>query len=152
MQEHFTNLRATRKNVSIVVEGLTLEQLNTIPDGFNNNIAWNIGHIVVTQQLLVYALSGAKTIIPSETIDLFRKGTSPEGKVTQEQMDEILSYMESTIDQTEKNLAAGVFGDYKEYPTSYGITLHNLEEAIIFNNMHEAMHLGYIMAMRRALG
>ncbi|KAA3640308.1 MAG: DinB family protein [Bacteroidetes bacterium] len=152
MQEHFTNLRATRKNIALVIKGLSQEQFNKIPDGFNNNIAWNFGHIIVTQQLLVYALSGAKTIIPTDIINLYRKGTSPTTPVTQEQIDELKSYLDSAIDQTEKDLAAGVFGDYKEYPTSYGITLHNLEEAIIFNNMHEAMHLGYIMAMKRALG
>ena len=27
-----------------------LEQLNTIPKGFNNNLIWNLGHIMVVQQ------------------------------------------------------------------------------------------------------
>jgi hypothetical protein len=40
------------------VAALDLAQLNIVPDGFNNSIAWNIAHILVTQQLLHYKLSG----------------------------------------------------------------------------------------------
>jgi hypothetical protein len=35
----------------------TLEQLNKIPEGYNNNLIWNIAHVVVVQQMLVYKLS-----------------------------------------------------------------------------------------------
>jgi hypothetical protein len=43
--------------VSKFLSGYNLDQLNTIPEGFNNNLIWNIGHIIVSQQLLVYKLS-----------------------------------------------------------------------------------------------
>jgi len=33
----------------MVVDGLTLKQLNTIPEKINNNIAWNLAHLVITQ-------------------------------------------------------------------------------------------------------
>ena len=39
------------------LEKYTLEQLNKIPEGFSNNLIWNIGHIIVAQQRLVYAAS-----------------------------------------------------------------------------------------------
>lgn len=151
MKEHITNLRATRELIAKVVDGLTIAQINTIPKGFNNNIAWNLGHILVTQQLLIYALSGTKTIIPSETIEIFRKGTAPQKQVSKEQLQEIMNYLDSTVDQMATDLDNNIFGLYKEYPTSYGLVLHSVEEAVVFNNMHEALHLGYIMAMKRAL-
>jgi hypothetical protein len=36
------------------LETIGIEHLNKIPDGFNNNIFWNIKHTAVTQQALVY--------------------------------------------------------------------------------------------------
>src|SRR5690606_33748551 len=30
------------------------EQLNTTPNGFSNNLIWNIGHVIVAQQALIY--------------------------------------------------------------------------------------------------
>lgn len=43
-----------------LLDGLTLEQLNTVPEGFNNNIIWNFGHIVVSTQTLVYVRTGIR--------------------------------------------------------------------------------------------
>ncbi|MFT7612776.1 MAG: hypothetical protein ACI9J3_001742, partial [Parvicellaceae bacterium] len=40
---------------------------------------------------------------------------------------------------------------FTEYTTSYNITLKTVEEAIAFSNMHEALHLGYAMAIKKAL-
>ncbi len=151
MKEQFDNLRATRKLLKLVTENLSLEQLNKIPEGFNNNIAWNIGHIVVTQQLLVYALSGVRPNVSKELIRVFRKGSTPEKPVTEEQMENIFGKMDTAIDQTFEDYQKGIFQTYEEYPTSYGITLRSVEQAIEFNNMHEGMHLGYILAMKRML-
>ena len=58
MKIQFDILTKTRAIVLHYIDGLTLEQLHVIPEGFNNNIAWNIAHLVVTQQLLHYSLSG----------------------------------------------------------------------------------------------
>ncbi len=151
MKKQFDNLRATRKLIKSVIENLSLEDFNKIPQGYNNNIGWNVGHIVVTQQLLVYSLSGTKPNISNELINTFRKGTSPENSITEEQLKAILEHMDTAIGQTFEDYQNDAFGTYKEYPTSYGITLNSVVEAINFNNMHEALHLGYIMAMKRAL-
>jgi hypothetical protein len=110
-----------------------------------------MGHILVTQQLLVYALSGTQPEISNELIEQFRKGTAPEKFVDSQLIETITSKLETTVEQFVEDYKKGIFGPYKQYPTSYGVTLHSLEEAIIFNNMHEALHLGYIMALKRTL-
>jgi hypothetical protein len=46
----------TKKVVGVFVRFFVRH--STIPEGFNNNLIWNIGHIIVSQQLLVYKLSG----------------------------------------------------------------------------------------------
>ena len=45
-------LIAYRKTSLKVLSGLSMVALNTIPPGFNNNLIWNFGHVVVSQQTL----------------------------------------------------------------------------------------------------
>jgi len=81
-----SNIRVFSKKY---LENNSLEDLNKIPKGFNNNIIWNIGHIVVTQQLLAYKLSGLPMQVSDDLINKYRKDTKPEGFVSQEEVDEI---------------------------------------------------------------
>jgi len=41
----FNTLRQTRKNILSVIEAYDKEQLNYIPEGFNNNLIWNLGRL-----------------------------------------------------------------------------------------------------------
>ena len=56
MNKQFEALKKSRELVLKKIDGLSLEQLHKIPDGFKNSIAWNVAHLVVTQQLLHYKL------------------------------------------------------------------------------------------------
>lgn len=135
-----------------LMERLTPEQLNKIPEGYNNNIIWNIGHTIATQQLLVYGLSGEDIQVPKHLIDLYKKGTKPEKFITIEEIEEIQSLLFSTIKQLEKDYNNGTFTSFKTYTLSTsGGTLHKVEDAIAFNNFHEGLHLGYAMALKRAV-
>ena len=133
------------------LEEISLDDLNKIPEGFSNNIIWNIAHVVVTQQLLVYKLSGLPMHVSEEMVAKYRNKTKPEGNVTQAEVDEINGLLESLLFQTEKDLDAEIFKTYTEYTVSLGTTLTNVEEAIEFNNFHEGIHLGYILALRKAI-
>ncbi|MFH5831956.1 DinB family protein [Halalkalibaculum sp. DA3122] len=44
----------------------SLERLNTIPQGFNNNLIWSFGHIIVSQQALIYRLSGLEGYVSDQ--------------------------------------------------------------------------------------
>ena len=55
-----TTFKIWRTNRNLYLEFFdkyTLEQLNKIPAGFSNNLIWNIGHIIVAQQGLIYKSS-----------------------------------------------------------------------------------------------
>ena len=149
MDKHFEYLKITRENCLRLAEGLTNEQLNKIPANFNNNIAWNLGHIVATQQLLCYALSGNETKLPTEFINKYRKGAKPEGNISDEEIQFIKTQMFDLIENTKEDLKKGTFKNYKTYTTSFNATLESIEDAIRFNNMHEAMHLGSIIALKK---
>ena len=53
MESAFKIWETNRKRHLNFLEDYTLEQLNKVPNGFNNNLVWNIGHIIVAQQSLI---------------------------------------------------------------------------------------------------
>jgi hypothetical protein len=131
------------------LEKYSLEQLNTIPEGFSNTMFWNIPHIVVTQQLLAYKLSGVPMLVADELVEKYKKGTKPEQDATQEEVDLIKSLLFSTVEQMKSDYAANLFQNFTEYPTSTGFILHSVEEAIQFNTFHEGLHIGILMSIRK---
>lgn len=142
----------TRLVIDGIIENLTLEQLNTVPDNFRNNIFWNAKHVIVTQQLLVYNLSELPMKLSQEEVDAYRKGSVVTGPVDQKAVDLMRKQLFSLLDKTRADYNKGLFNIYNPYTVSTGTTLTNVDEAIEFNNFHEGLHLGYIMAIKRAMG
>ncbi len=149
MDTQFEVLKKSRELVLNLIDGLTIEQLHKIPEGFNNNIAWNVAHLVVTQQLLHYKLSGLQCLVSDELIDNYRKGTKPSETFTEEELEEVKELLLGLPDTLKEDFEAGIFTDYTSYKTSTGFVLDSFKTALAFNNMHEGMHLGVIMAMKK---
>lgn len=141
--------RTSRKMLSQILKGYTLAQLNAIPEGHNNNLIWNIAHIVVVQQMLVYKLSGLPMNISDSLVEKYKKGTKPEQDATQAEVDEIYNLLMETIDQTEIDMNNNSFVSYQEYPTSTGFVLKNAKDAMFFNSFHEGIHIGAILGIRK---
>src|SRR5690606_37024162 len=129
----------------------TLEQLNKIPAGFNNNLLWNIGHVIVVQQRLVYGLSGLKMNISDELFQKYKPGTKPEVDEPAETIVQFKELLIAPIDQTILDFENGKFKDYNEFTTSKGFHLASAADAITFNNYHEALHLGAMVSMLKFL-
>ena len=149
MKTQFEILIKSRELVLQVIDDLTIEQLHTIPKGFKNNIVWNVAHLVVTQQLLLYKLSGVNCLIPNDLIADFRKGTYPTSNFTNEEFDEIKDLLSALPETLIEDYEAEIFQDYEEYETSTGFVLDSLETAIAFNNYHEGLHLGIIRSIKK---
>ena len=140
-----------RKLLKAFIENHTLEELNKVPEGFNNNIIWNIAHTIVTQQLLVYKLSGLQMLLSEDMVEAYRKGTKTERDLSQAEVDLVKGLLFSPIEKTKEDYDNKVFQSYNEYTVSTKSTLSNVEEAIDFNNFHEGIHLGYILALRKSI-
>ncbi len=140
-----------RKLLENFIENHTLEELNKVPKGFNNNIIWNIAHTIVTQQLLVYNLSGLPMLLSEEMVAAYRKGTKTERDLSQDEVNLVKGLLFSTIEKTKEDYLNKFFQSYTEYTVSTKSTLSNVEEAIDFNNFHEGIHFGYILALRKSL-
>lgn len=151
MNYHFKAHQQIRENLANILRTTSLKDLSNIPDGFNNNIFWNIAHCVATQQLLHYYLSGNDFRIDTYWIDTFRKGTLPTLEVTESDVEKLDFLLMETGKILIEDYDEGLFDDYQSYTTSFGLDLKNIQEAIIFNNIHEGLHYGYVMAQKRAL-
>jgi len=149
MEKQFEILRANRLLIGKIIENLTLEQLNKTPKGFKNNIAWNVAHLVVTQQVLCYQLSSLPVLVTEEMVEAFRKGTAPTGAISQDELDVIKEQFFGLPDTLEEDYNAAIFKDYNSYTTSANVTLNSIEDAIQFNNFHEGIHLGTIFSLRK---
>lgn len=149
METTFKINRTSRNTISKFFENYSLEQLNTIPEGFSNNLIWNIGHIVVVQQMLVYKLSGLPMIVSDEMVAKYMRGTKPESPVSQEEVEEIKRLLFSTLEKAEKDFAEEIFKEYQEFTTMSGFTVTNAQEAMTFNNYHEGVHTGIMMQIKK---
>jgi len=149
MKEHLSILAHNRAIYSRFLKNFSLEQLNTVPEGFNNNIIWNVAHALATQQSIMYTLSGLKPVVPQSWIDGYRKGTKPEGDVSQEFVDAIDAALMSTMEQLKKDIEAGVFENYQPYTTSTKIELNSFATAFPFVLFHDGVHIGSVLALAK---
>ena len=147
MHQTFTITKTSRKALSHFLNTIPIAQLNKIPEGFNNNIIWNIAHIVVVQQMLAYKLSGLPMLISDEMVAKYKRGTKPETEASQSEIVEIQSLLFETINKTEVDYKAELFQNFQEFTSLSGFTMRNIEDALSFNYYHEAVHTGMIMSI-----
>ena len=144
-------IKACRSKWLMMLNELSTEQLNKIPMGFNNNLAWQFGHVIVSQQILCYRLAGQKFVINEELIDRYKNGSKPENYISEEEINLLKGYMLSTINQLEIDLKNGVFDNYTPYTIStyVGLTLENVSDALTFIVSHDALHYGCSLSMKK---
>ena len=151
MEQLFTITRQNRKILYNYLNQTPTELLHKVPTRFNNTIWWNIAHVVVTQQKLVYGLSGLPLNISEGLVNTYQKGTFPNGKPTTEEMATIKELLFRLPEKTKEDYENGLFQNFKSYMTSPQVALNSVEDAIAFNVFHEGLHLGSIMALSRAV-
>ncbi len=141
-----------------LLEATPREAWWTIPEGLPTNIAWQVGHLTVSQYgLLLFRIRGRQPedleLIPGK----FRKGYSRQSvpssdSSSQNSADELIDRLSrvheqsmSGLDGIDPNvLLEPVDMPYAGYPVKLG--------AILFCPLHEHIHCGQIGVLRRALG
>ncbi len=145
--------RITRGYMKIRIEGLSEDQLRAVPKGAENNVLWNVGHIVLSNYRLIYRPTGVPVPLPSTWEGWFLPGTSPNDWGSNgPSVAEVLEQFETQVDRIATDHANGLFQTYKSFQLKSGSSLGSVEEALAFNLMHEGIHIGAIIALRRQLG
>ena len=149
MEALFKAWKTSRKLYLSFFDEYSLEQMNRIPSGFSNNLIWNIGHIIVAQQSLIYRGANLPLYISDEMVNLYKPGTKPERTTTQEEANELKELLSSLVLKTESDFQKGIFTTYNQRTTLTGFELASIKDAFEFNNYHEGIHLGIMMCIKK---
>lgn len=133
-----------------LVSELSEQQLDCIPEGFNNNIRWNLGHIYLAQEQFAFNFAKEPMIIPDGFNELFGMGSKPTEwpaqtptlpeliQLLQEQPKRIKEVLHNRLDETVENpLVLG------------GLTLHTIGEYLSFCLFHEGTHMQAIKTLKK---
>lgn len=144
-------LRASRLRLSQLIDTVNHELLFTIPENFNNNIIWQIGHCITSQQRHMYMRSGLPMHISQEFMETFKIGTSPRSWIIRPDVQEVKHALLFTVEQLREDLKSGVFVRYKPFSLPIGIHISNHLQALQAAIFHEAEHSGIIFSYLKLL-
>ncbi|MFH6943511.1 DinB family protein [Flavobacterium aquidurense] len=151
MQTEIEKLRMTRLHVLDLIKDLSIEQLNEVPEGFNNNIIWNLGHLMTAQQGLCYLQAGLNAVVDEKYFIDYKPESKPESFIDSTDVKKIKEVFISVLDKLETDYDQNIFKNYSPFTTPYGIELTKIDDVLTFILYHEGLHTGYIMAMKHLL-
>jgi hypothetical protein len=145
-------LRFVRDNTIRQVKEIDETSSLFIPEGFNNHIKWNLGHIFFVQEKFAFHFIGEKMEIPDSFPELFSPGTNPANWGEQvPSIKELIQLLESQVDRIEGVLENKMKVAVGPYTTSTGLTLSTVEEFLSFCLYHEGMHFDAIKSIKRMI-
>jgi len=134
------------------ISNLTPDQLNKIPDGFHNNIIWNLAHVVAASQMIFYRRAGLSLTIDDQYITPFLTGTKPISNLRHEEIINIKEIAIRTIVEMQADFEQNIFTHYiksENIERVYGIEILTIEDALEFLLYHEGYHMGKVITLKQ---
>lgn len=136
------------------LDGLTAQQLNEVPSGYNNNIIWNLAHLICAEQSMCYVRAGLPLVVDEQYFSPYLPTTKPTGFVDEQEIEIIKKLLISSIDRLQADFEKDAFGNYSPSamtPKIYGVEVNSIDDAINFLLYHEGFHAGYIISLKRSV-
>lgn len=130
-----------------IIKDVSDEQMLVVPEGANNNILWNLGHLAHAHTGLTYGPCELASPIPENYGDLFKGGTSPSTWEETPSIADVKEHFRGSHAKILEDYQAGVFDGFKPRDLMPGITLANVEQALGFNCIHEGVHIGTVISI-----
>ncbi|MNB67749.1 DinB superfamily protein [compost metagenome] len=151
MQDYlFDQLRFVRQVTLHITQDIDESQADLIPEGFHNNIRWNLGHIYLVQEQFAFHFAGEPIQIPDGYRELFGSGTRPSGQtlsppaltelrqLLSEQPDRIRERLDNRLDEVVRNPL-----------TIHSLSLRTVRELLTLNLYHEGQHGQAIKSLKK---
>ncbi|OCA89527.1 DinB family protein [Pradoshia sp. D12] len=142
----FKQLADYRHELLVAVDSMNEDEVNIVPEGFRNNIRWNLGHVYLDQYLWIQHLTKEPIILPNHFNEWFGYGTSPEdwrGEVPK------LDYLKRLL-AVQPFMIRDLYGERLE--EEYSVTesgMFTVEQVLVRTIFHEGIHLGNILALKK---
>jgi hypothetical protein len=149
MYQPIENIRKTRRFLINHIKELSIEKLNKIPHGFNNNILWNVGHLVAALQSICYIKGSLTPSLAPHRFNKYMPGTKPDIFYDSNEEDEIKELLFSSLDSLQNDYDRQIFGAFIPWTNRYGVNLENIDDAIAYVFFHEGLHLGVIASIKK---
>lgn len=122
-----------------VLEDVSHEEGEIVPDGFRNNIRWNVGHLFLDQYLWLEAITREEANYQKQFNDWFGFGTTP-ANFTDETptLEELKDLLKRQIEHIKE-----VYGHRleEEFPPTSMENYTTIEQVLIRTIFHEGMHI-----------
>ncbi len=135
-----------------MIKGISESQLTDVPDGASNSVLWNIGHIVYSNSSMVYGPCGLESPIPAGYEGLFKGGTSPGTWSAPPSTEEVLGHFKTMNEDIVAKYTSGALDSFAPIQLMPGMKLENIEDALGFCCVHEGVHIGAVIALKKRLG
>jgi predicted transcriptional regulator len=87
--------------------------------------------------------------IDASYVAKYSKGTKPETFLDEKELEFLKSQSIGLINELVADIEKNIFTSYNNYTTSFNVELNSVDDAVKFITMHEGLHLGYAMALKR---
>ncbi|MFD2640005.1 DinB family protein [Piscibacillus salipiscarius] len=119
------------------------------PQGFNNNILWNAGHVLVTYEEAFHNFNGASKQLDDKFYSYFSTGTSPNDWNHDDlpTITEVTNLLDQQVKDFQKNWQERL-NEPLVKPLEFEKTV---EELLFFLISHECYHLGVMTSMKKVI-
>ncbi|MEO6851506.1 MAG: DinB family protein [Mucilaginibacter sp.] len=139
MIQYLDKLEEDRMLLLERTKDLTVDQYNIVPPGFNNNIIWNMGHLLVVSESLLYENSPYQRPEHEFLTSNFQRGSRPDNIIKEDDILLIRHSLQQTSQFYKKFTGIDSQGDKIVSVSDSGLTLISIE-VMQFLLFHENMH------------
>lgn len=146
-------MRFWRQRTLASIKATQEEKADIVPEGFNNSIRWNFGHVLFSQESLIQLSTGRSNTLPDEYVSLFAGGTKPsEWESEPPTLEMLFNQLNKQTDALLEFLNGKTHEEMPE-PFDFGplLKMTTVGEVVTFTIQHELLHNGFIDGLKRAL-
>ncbi|WP_404451783.1 DinB family protein [Virgibacillus necropolis] len=143
----FNQLEEYRSYLLAIVETVTEEEAEIVPNGFNNNIRWNLGHVYLDQYDWINAVTG-ESDGPENFSTWFGYGTSPKNFTEHTPaLEELKRLLSAQINDIKEKYGEKLETEYP--PTE--MEMQTIEQVLTRTIFHEGMHMQTILDIKKLI-
>lgn len=144
----FGALGKHRNRLLKLVEECSINKRSIVPEHFNNNLHWQIGHVLVMTEQLIFGLINQTSALPVHYNKFFGSGTRPtDWQADAPDWDLLIIQLKEQLDRIQEQFQNKLGIQVKENFLNAEVT----EEVIISSVLHEVSHIGIVSTMVKLL-